>query len=99
MMIEMALLVCLGGLCSVNPSKQSKFHDSPSEKITTPLANFILAQSHEHSQQVKANLIRAKKSIPVKRLQTNKTALEISEKLPATLQKSFEDFNRLLGKR
>ena len=86
----LALAVHLGGLGIVNPSKQATLHHNASEKITTPLTDLILAQSQEYSPQVKAEQIRAKKSAQSQRRQSEKLkASEISEKLPATLQKSM----------
>ena len=83
----LALLVRLGGLGIVNPSKQATLHHNASEKITTLLTDLILAQSQEYSPQVKAEQIRSKKSAQSQRRQSK--ASEISEKLPTTLQKSM----------
>ena len=86
----LALPVRLGGLGIVNPSKQATLHHNASENITTPLTDLILAQSQEYSPQVKAEQIRGKKLAQSQRRQSEKLkASEISEKLPATLQKSM----------
>ena len=78
----------MGGLGIVNPSKQATLHHNASEKITTPLSVSSLRSHRSTRRRSKPN--RAKKSAQSQRRQSEKLkASEISEKLPATLQKSM----------
>ena len=85
----LALPVRLGGLGIVNPSKRATLHHNAFEKITTPLSVSSLCSHRSTRCRSKPN--RAKKSAQSQRRQSEKLkASEISENLPATLQKSMK---------
>ena len=87
----MALLVRLGGLGVINPSRQSTAHNNMSKKITAPLVALILQQSHVLSPETKDEQLRARKdSRTLHRQRESTAASDLKKRLPRNLQKLWK---------
>ena len=85
----LALPVCLGGLGMTNPCLEANFEQSSSVKVTTPLVQQIVAQSHQMpDDSLVKPLQQAVRSERAKALQDR--AVHIREVAPQKVQRALD---------